>query len=176
MADTLADFYIAEGIRQDKLIHDLASTLATKAGFYMVVAGFVFSAEAMLLQNVDPHGFGAWKPTLVAAMVCALIGIMVLLRTVFLRLYSMPPLLGSFKQQCDTHIKSVGTTISDENQVVQIKEAFVVSLAETISHNDAANQDVADTLRRAAFLIQVSILCVFVSVFVGIMRWIFLAS
>lgn len=175
MADTLTDFYIAEGIRQDRLIHDLASTLATKAGFYMVVAGFVFSAEATLLQNAEVHGFTAWKPSLLAALLCALIGIMVLLRTVFLRLYSMPPLLGSFKQQWDNHVKSVGTTISDENQVVQIKEVFVVSLAEVILHNDAANQSVADTLRRAALLIQVSILLVFISVFVGIMRWVFWA-
>jgi hypothetical protein len=169
MADTLTDFYIAEGIRQDKLIHDLASVFVTKAGFYMVVSGFVFSSSAILLQNSTTQGFAAWKPTLVLAMLFALTGVLMLLRTVFLREYSMPPLLSSMRIQAQNQTASQ-PNLSDADTLAAVKEGIIECFAETISQNDAANSSVAESLKNAASMIAISIVLVFLSVLAGIMH------
>jgi hypothetical protein len=165
----LNDFFLGEGIRQDALIHDLASQLGTKTGLYMVFAGFVFTAETALLKELDPLGLHASKVLLISAIVLSLIAIVILLSAAFVQDYKTPPILAQLREQSELYLNSLGA-ISHDEQLNSIKEKFINSLARSIDHNYGMNQTIAQFLEKASLFIGLSIFCVLVAVLVGIFR------
>jgi hypothetical protein len=164
----LNEFFLSEGVRQDALIHNLASQLGTKTGLYMVFAGFVFTAEASLLKELESL-VHASKVLLISAIVLSLIAIVILLSAAFIQDYKTPPILGQLREQSESYLRSLGE-MSDDDQVDKIKEKFINSLARSIDHNYGMNQTIAQYLEKASLFIGLSILCVLIAVLIGIFR------
>ena len=170
MEDKVKDFLFQEGLRQDSLIHGLASQLGTKAGLYMVFAAFVFTAETTLLQVGDKIGFQASRPLLTLALLCSLIGILVLLRSVLIEDYKTPPVLPKLQAQSTSYLSTL-TGVPEEEKITRLKGKFMNSLSRSIAHNYEMNHRIATNLQWASWFIGGSIVSVLLALLWGLGRW-----
>jgi len=172
MNEKINDFMLQEGVRQDSLIHALASQLGTKAGLYMVFAAFVFTAETSLLQIGEKLGFQTSRPLLVLALLFALAGILVLLASIVMLDYKTPPVLPKLQRQTKVYIaRLTNIYVPQSEQMERIKGKFVDSLSRSIEHNYQMNHKIGTYLERASWLVGLSILSVLVSLLWGLGRW-----
>ncbi|MHB8502097.1 MAG: hypothetical protein ACYDHE_14295 [Candidatus Acidiferrales bacterium] len=175
MEDKLRDFIFQEGLRQDSVIHGLASQLGTKAGLYMVFAGFVFSAEATLVQAGQNLGLPVPKPLLGLSLFLSLVAIVVLLRSVFIQDYKTPPILPKLESQSETYLESLrNENLSEEEKLQRLRAKFTRSLGRSIAHNFELNRKIAVNLEWASRIVASSILTVLVAVVWGLARWTYL--
>jgi len=171
MEDKLKNFIFEEGLRQDSVIHGTASQLGTKAGLYMVFSGFVFSAEATLIQASQSLGIFISKPLLGLSLLLSLVATMMLLRSVFIRDYKTPPVLPKLQSQAETYLESLkDQNLSEDEQLDRLRSKFINSLGRSISHNFDLNTKIALNLEWASKVISASIFTVLVAVLWGLSR------
>jgi hypothetical protein len=169
MESKLRDFLFAEGLRQDSLIHSIASALGTKAGLYMVFAAFVFSAEAALSQAGQSLGLLVPKPLLIVSLLLSLTAIVVLLQAVAIKGYKTPPTLPNLQAQAEQYLGSTKDgKLSEDEKFQEIRTLFVASLSRSIGHNVALNEKIAVGLEWASKFIVASVVTVLVALLWGI--------
>jgi len=171
METKLRDFLFDEGLRQDSLVHSIASALGTKAGLYMVFAAFVFSAEAALSQAGESLGLLVPKSLLIVSLLLSLTAIIILLRAVAVQGYKTPPMLPNLEAQTEEYLGSTKDgKLSEDEKLEEIRTQFVKSLSRSIGHNVGLNDKIAGGLELASKLIGVSIVTVFLALLWGIIR------
>jgi hypothetical protein len=175
MDGKLKDFVFQEGLRQDAVIHDLASQLGTKAGLYMVFAAFVFSAEATLSQASQSLGLAVPKPLLALSLLLSLTAIVVLLRAVVIQDYKTPPILPKLELQTEKYMESLKQEkLSEYEKLERLRAKFVNSLGRSIEHNFNLNHKIAAGLTWASRIIGSSIATVLIALSWGVIRWTYL--
>jgi hypothetical protein len=161
-------FLFEEGLRQDATVHKMAAHLGVKNALLLVFSAFVFAAESTLV--IVSLMFGLQLPRLGwgGALLLALASMGVLLRSVWLEKYRVPPVLPLLREQALLFfsLKEI-SELPEEQQVLRFQEKFVNSLSRCVRDNFQANTKIYFNIEVACCLIVGSVLCL-----VGCLLWI----
>jgi hypothetical protein len=166
--DSFKKFLLQEGLRQDALIHNMAAQLGTKTTLLMVFGAFVFAAESgfvivslMFGLQLPRWGWGG-------SLILSIASIAVLLRSVWLEKYRIPPVLPLMRQQAEQFFALDDIKqLADDQQMEKFQEKFVNSLSRCIRDNFQANAKIHRNIEAASCLIAASMACL-----LGCLFWI----
>lgn len=154
-------FLLKEGLRQDAMIHNMAARLGTKNGLLMVFAAFIFAAESAFVIVSLMFGLQLPRWSWGGSLMLCLASIGVLLRSIWLEKYRIPPVLPLLREQADQYFSFPDIQqLSDERQMEKFQEKFVNSISRCVRDNFQVNAKIHKNIEIACWLIIASVLCI----------------
>ncbi|HWH58611.1 MAG TPA: hypothetical protein VN682_13345 [Terriglobales bacterium] len=153
-------FLLQEGLRQDAMIHNMAAQLGTKNGLLMVFAAFVFAAESAFVIVSLMFGLQLPRWGWGGALMLCLISIGVLLRSIWLEKYRLPPVLPLLREQAEQFVDYADIQLlPHERQLERFQEKFLNSISRCVRDNFQVNAKIHNNIEVACWLIVASVIC-----------------